>query len=89
MFVTVTTKHVCGIDLHARTMSVCAMAKNGLVVLKKTIDCSITTLSSALNPIVKVLLWVSSQLSTGIGSLMALRNVRSPVIWAIPSMSNA
>jgi hypothetical protein len=35
MFVNVTTKHVCGIDLHARTMSVCVMAKNGLVVLKK------------------------------------------------------
>ena len=35
MFVIVTTKYVCGIDLHARKMSVCVMDKNGLVHLKK------------------------------------------------------
>jgi transposase len=39
MNLTVTSKYVCGIDLHARKMSTCVMNKDGKVLLKKTIDC--------------------------------------------------
>jgi hypothetical protein len=53
MFVTVTTKFVCGIDLHARTMSVCVMAKNGLVLMKKTISCDIAILLECLKPFIR------------------------------------
>ena len=41
MNLTITTKYVCGIDLHARKMSICVMDKDGKVLLKKNIDCDI------------------------------------------------
>jgi transposase len=50
MFVTVKTKYVCGIDLHAYTMSVCIMDKNGKVLVKKSIKCEIDLLMNILKP---------------------------------------
>ena len=53
MFVTVKTKHVCGIDLHSRTMSVCIMDKNGKVLVRKSIKCDIKLLMNILKPYLK------------------------------------
>ena len=53
MFITVKTKYVCGIDLHARTMSVCVFDKNGKILFKKSIKCDIGLLMSVLKPYLK------------------------------------
>jgi len=53
MFLTVTTKYVCGIDLHARKMSICIMDKQGKVVLSKTIDCEFLLLRDLMTPYIK------------------------------------
>jgi transposase len=50
MFIDVTTKYVCGIDLHARTMSLCVMDKNGKMHLRKSIPCDIHILMDCLKP---------------------------------------
>jgi transposase len=50
MFIDVTTKYVCGIDLHARTMSLCIMDKNGKILLRKSIPCDIHILLDCLKP---------------------------------------
>jgi len=41
MNIIVTTKYVCGIDLHAQTMAICIMDKNGKILMKKSIKCEI------------------------------------------------
>ena len=41
MNLTVTTKYVCGIDLHAREMSVCVKNIAGKVLMKRNISCDI------------------------------------------------
>lgn len=53
MFLTVTTKYVCGIDLHARKMSICIMDKQGKIVLRKTIDCEFLLLLDLVTPYIK------------------------------------
>jgi hypothetical protein len=50
MFIDVTTRYVCGIDLHARTMSLCIMDKNGKIHLQKSIPCDIHILMDCLKP---------------------------------------
>ena len=50
MFVTIKTKYVCGIDLHAYAMSVCIMDKNGKVLVRKSIKCEIDLLMNILKP---------------------------------------
>jgi len=45
MNITVTTKYVCGIDLHAQTMAICIMDKNGKILVKKSIKCEISLLT--------------------------------------------
>ena len=50
MYVNVKTKYVCGIDLHARTMSICVMDKNGKIALRKSIPCEIDALMKLLKP---------------------------------------
>jgi hypothetical protein len=89
MFVTVTTKHVCGIDLHARTMSVCVMTENGLVVLKKTIDCSITTLLECLKPFIRSITVGVESTFNWYWLIDGLKRRKIPVIWVIPSISNS
>ena len=44
------TKHVCGIDLHAHTMAVCIMDKNGKVLVRQSIKCEIEPLMNILKP---------------------------------------
>jgi transposase len=44
------TKYVCGIDLHAQTMAICIMDKNGKVLVKKSIKCTIDLLMELLKP---------------------------------------
>ncbi len=39
MFYQVSTKYVCGIDLHAKNMRACIMDKEGKIIKQKTIDC--------------------------------------------------
>jgi hypothetical protein len=53
MFIPVKTKHVCGIDLHAYTMAVCVLNKNGIVLIKKSIKCEIGLLMDILKPYLK------------------------------------
>lgn len=53
MFLTVTTKYVCGIDLHARKMSICIMNKQGKIILRKTIDCEFLLLIDLITPYIK------------------------------------
>jgi transposase len=50
MFAIVKTKHVCGIDLHAWTMSVCVMDKNGSILMRKSIPCQLSSLLAILKP---------------------------------------
>jgi hypothetical protein len=50
MNLTVTTKYVCGIDLHARKMSTCVMNKDGNVLLKKSIDCVFKVFLNLIKP---------------------------------------
>lgn len=49
----VKTKYVCGIDLHAQTMAICIMDKNGKTLLKKSIKCDIGLLMALLKPYLK------------------------------------
>ncbi len=49
----VKTKYVCGIDLHAQTMAICIMDKNGKTLLKKSIKCEIGLLMALLKPYLK------------------------------------
>jgi predicted NBD/HSP70 family sugar kinase len=44
------TKYVCGIDLHAQTMAICIMDKNGKILVKKSIKCGIGFLMELLKP---------------------------------------
>jgi transposase len=46
----VKTKYVCGIDLHAQTMAICIMDKNGKILVKKSIKCEIRLLLEILKP---------------------------------------
>lgn len=50
MVLTVKTKNVCGIDLHAHNMAVCIMDKNGKVLVRKSIKCEIDPLMNILKP---------------------------------------
>ena len=47
------TKYVCGIDLHAYTMAICIMDKNGKILVKKSIKCEIGLLMNILKPYIK------------------------------------
>ena len=49
----VKTKYVCGIDLHAQTMAICIMDKNGKILVKKSIKCDIGLLMEQLKPYLK------------------------------------
>ena len=53
MNVVVTTKYVCGIDLHAQTMAICIMDKNGKILVKKSIKCEIKLLMELLKPYIR------------------------------------
>jgi transposase len=46
----VTTKYVCGIDLHARMLSMCVMSLSGKILLRKSIPCSIEHVLKELHP---------------------------------------
>lgn len=50
MNVTVTTKYVCGIDLHARKMSCCVMDLSGKILGKKNMRCEFVLLHEFLKP---------------------------------------
>jgi hypothetical protein len=41
MNLTVSTKYVCGIDLHAREMSACVKNIDGKVLMKRNVPCDI------------------------------------------------
>jgi transposase len=53
MNISVTTKYVCGIDLHAQTMAICIMDKNGKILVKKSIKCEMGLLMEQLKPFLK------------------------------------
>lgn len=53
MNISVTTKYVCGIDLHAQTMAICIMDKNGKILIKKSIKCEMGLLMEQLKPFLK------------------------------------
>lgn len=53
MNIIVTTKYVCGIDLHAKTMAICIMDKNGKILVKKSIKCAIGLLMAEMKPFLK------------------------------------
>jgi hypothetical protein len=55
MNLTVSTKYVCGIDLHAREMSVCVMDIDGKVLLKRNLPCDIKVFLSYIEPFKKSL----------------------------------
>jgi transposase len=50
MNLTVNTKYVCGIDLHAKNMSVCVMDKDGKVLLKRNISCEFDVFLALIKP---------------------------------------
>jgi transposase len=50
MNLSVSTKYVCGIDLHAREMSICVMDVTGNVLLKKDMSCSINVFLRHIEP---------------------------------------
>ena len=50
MNLTVTTKYVCGIDLHAREMSVCVKSIDGKVLMKRNISCDIKVFMNYIEP---------------------------------------
>jgi transposase len=50
MFFNVTTKYVCGIDLHAKTLTACVMDLNGQIFKKKTIPCQVQSVLAYLAP---------------------------------------
>jgi transposase len=49
----VKTRYVCGIDLHAQTMAICIMDKNGKIMVKKSIKCTIGLLLEQLKPFIR------------------------------------
>jgi transposase len=55
MNLTVSTKYVCGIDLHAREMRICVMDMNGQILLKRNIPCDIEVFISHVKPFMKSL----------------------------------
>jgi hypothetical protein len=55
MNLTVTTKYVCGIDLHAREMSVCVKSIDGEVLMKRNISCDIKVFMNYIEPFKKSL----------------------------------
>jgi transposase len=50
MFYSVTTKYVCGIDLHAKTLTGCIMDRDGKIVKTKVIPCQPVALLEFLDP---------------------------------------
>lgn len=50
MFYPVTTKYVCGIDLHAKTLTACVMEKDGKIVRKQTMECRVPAVIDFLSP---------------------------------------
>lgn len=55
MNLTVTTKYVCGIDLHAREMSVCVKNIDGNVLMKRNVPCNIKVFMNFIEPFKKSL----------------------------------
>lgn len=55
MNLTVTTKYVCGIDLHAREMSICVKNIDGKVLMKRNVACDIKTFMNHIEPFKKSL----------------------------------
>ena len=55
MNLTVTTKYVCGIDLHAREMSVCVKNIDGNVLMKRNVPCDIKIFMNYIAPFKKSL----------------------------------
>jgi predicted NBD/HSP70 family sugar kinase len=50
MYYNVSTKYVCGIDLHAKNMTACVMDKDGKILKKKTIPCQVQSVMDFLSP---------------------------------------
>lgn len=55
MNLTVSTKYVCGIDLHAREMSVCVKNIDGKVLMKRNVPCNIKIFMNYIEPFKKSL----------------------------------
>ena len=49
-FYTRTHKHYCGIDLHARTMYVCVLSQEGVVLLHRNLPCNPEVFLAAIVP---------------------------------------
>lgn len=50
MFYRLSTKYVCGIDLHAKNMRCCVMDREGKILAKRTIDCCPEDIMEFLKP---------------------------------------
>jgi transposase len=50
MYYPVTTKYVCGIDLHAKTLTACVMDRDGKIMKKRTLDCQVLPVIEFLHP---------------------------------------
>ena len=49
-FYTTAHKHYCGIDLHARTMYVCVLSQQGVVLLHRNLPCDAQRFLLAVQP---------------------------------------
>lgn len=50
MYYQLSTKYVCGIDLHAKTMSACVLDREGRILKKKSLPCQVGDLMEFLRP---------------------------------------
>ena len=84
-FYTETHKHYCGIDLHARTMYVCILDREGKVLLHQNLPCDPERFLARSRPTAKTWSSPSSASSTGTGSPTSVPRRASPSSSATPS----
>ncbi len=78
-FYTETHQHYCGIDLHARTMYVCILDREGQVLLHRNLPCDPERFLRAIAPIART--WSSPSSAS---SPRTVRKVSRPETRTIP-----
>lgn len=78
--------YYCGIDLHARTMYVCILDKDGKKVYHKNIHCRPDRFLQAIEPYRAISLLAWSAFSAGTGWPTCAKRKGSTLYWATPSI---
>ncbi len=84
-FYTTPHKHYCGIDLHARSMYVCVLSQQGVVLLHRNLRCDAQMFLLAIQPFREDLVVAVGASTAGTGSRICVARKASPSSWVMLS----